>query len=327
MSNVLEVKGLQVDFLLKKKSVTAVEDISFHLEKGKTLCIVGESGCGKSVTVTSIMRLYDKEIASIKKGSVLLNGVDLVQCSDKEMQNLCGKQISMIFQEPMTSLNPVYRIEWQMIEMIRAHTDMTYKEAYEYAVEMLQKVKIPNPRQRMKEFPHQFSGGMRQRVMIAMALSCNPQILIADEPTTALDVTVQAQILDLINELKANMGTSVILITHDMGVVAEMADDTLVMYAGQVLEYNTADAIFEYPLHPYTQGLLRSIPHINDNVELLPTIEGTVPSLTNMPAGCRFADRCPYCNSRCEAENPPLFNRGGGQVRCWLYEQQNGGCQ
>lgn len=321
MSIVLDVKGLQVDFLLKRKSVTAVEDISFHLEKGKTLCIVGESGCGKSVTVSSIMRLYDKEVASIKKGSILLGGKDLAKCSDKEMQDVCGNQISMIFQEPMTSLNPVYRIGRQMIEMIRAHRDMTYKEAYDYAVEMLRKVKIPNPEQRMNEFPHQFSGGMRQRVMIAMALSCNPQILIADEPTTALDVTVQAQILNLINELKENTGTAVILITHDMGVVAEVADDTLVMYAGQVVEYNTADAIFGQPLHPYTKGLLQSIPHIGESVEMLPTIDGTVPTLANMPKGCRFADRCPHCDARCKESAPPLFDCNGGQVRCWLYEK------
>lgn len=322
MNTILDVKDLRVDFMLKRKSIPAVEGISFHLEKGKTLCIVGESGCGKSVTVTSIMRLYDKEIASIQNGSVLFEGKDLVKCSDKEIQSICGKDISMIFQEPMTSLNPVYRIDRQMLEMIQAHSDMSRKEAYDYAIEMLRKVKIPEPEKRMNEYPHQFSGGMRQRVMIAMALSCNPKILIADEPTTALDVTVQAQILALINELKESMGTSVILITHDMGVVAEMADDALIMYAGNVVEYNSADNIFANPLHPYTKGLLQSIPHIKESVEMLPTIEGVVPTLANMPKGCRFADRCQHCTERCKQDCPPLFEVNGGQVRCWLYEEQ-----
>ena len=324
MSAILDVKNLRVEFLLKRKSIAAVEDVSFHLDKGKTLCIVGESGCGKSVTVTSVMRLYDKQVASVTAGSVLFGGRDLVKCSDKEMQAVCGKDISMIFQEPMTSLNPVYRIGTQMMEMVLSHSRMSRHEAWQYCIEMLDKVKIPEPARRMDEFPHQFSGGMRQRVMIAMALSCRPQILIADEPTTALDVTVQAQILELINELKESMGTSVILITHDMGVVAEMADDALVMYAGQVVEYNRADDIFSSPKHPYTQGLLRSIPHIGNAVDMLPTIEGTVPTLGNMPKGCRFAERCPYRTARCTQESPPMFEHAGGQVRCFLYERELG---
>lgn len=319
MERILDVKNLQVEFMLKRKSIAAVEDISFHLDKGKTLCIVGESGCGKSVTATSIMRLYDASIARITKGSILFNGMDLAKCSNNDIMRICGKDISMIFQEPMTSLNPVYTIGKQMIEMILAHKKITRKEAFEYAVEMLAKVKIPEPRKRMNSFPHQFSGGMRQRVMIAMALSCRPQILIADEPTTALDVTIQRQILNLIEDLKSSMGTSVILITHDMGVVAEMADDTLVMYAGKVVEYNNTDEIFRNPQHPYTRGLLKSIPHIHDSVEMLPTIEGTVPTLTHMPDGCRFSNRCPYCSEKCKKIDSPLFEMNGGLTRCWLY--------
>lgn len=325
MSAILEVKDLRVEFLIKGASVAAVEDVSFTLERGKTLCIVGESGCGKSVTATSIMRLYDRQVASITKGTVLLNGRDLVKYTDKEMRDVCGKDISMIFQEPMTSLNPVYKIKDQMLEMVLAHNKMSQTEAYDYCVEMLRKVKIPEPEKRMNEYPHQFSGGMRQRVMIAMALSCKPQILIADEPTTALDVTVQAQILDLINELKESTNTSIILITHDMGVVAEMADDALVMYAGKVVEYNNADAIFTSPQHPYTQGLLKAIPHINEKVEMLYSITGTVPTLVNMPKGCRFADRCPYCMDKCKVAEPPMLDACGGKVRCWLYGADNTG--
>ncbi len=321
MERVLEVNNLKVEFMLKKKSIPAVEDISFHLDKGKTLCIVGESGCGKSVTATSIMRLYDSSIARITEGSILFDQKDLAKCTDKEIREICGKDISMIFQEPMTSLNPVYTIGQQMIEMIRSHQKISKKEAFDYAVQMLEKVKIPEPEKRMKDYPHQFSGGMRQRVMIAMALSCKPKILICDEPTTALDVTVQKQILNLIDDLKESMGTSEILITHDMGVVAEMADDTLVMYAGKVVEYNNADEIFRNPQHPYTRGLLKSIPHINDSVEMLPTIEGTVPTIVNMPKGCRFADRCPSCTQKCKEQDSPLFDVNGGKVRCWLYEK------
>ncbi|HPY45245.1 MAG TPA: ABC transporter ATP-binding protein [Sphaerochaeta sp.] len=319
MERILDVKNLQVEFMLKRESIAAVEDISFHLDKGKTLCIVGESGCGKSVTATSIMRLYDSSIAKITKGSILFNGMDLVKCNNNEIRKIRGKDISMIFQEPMTSLNPVYTIGRQMIEMILAHKKISKKEAFEYAVEMLDKVKIPEPRKRMNSFPHQFSGGMRQRVMIAMALSCRPQILIADEPITALDVTIQRQILNLIEDLKSSMGTSVILITHDMGVVAEMADDTLVMYAGKVVEYNNTDEIFRNPQHPYTRGLLKSIPHIKESVEMLPTIKGTVPTLTNMPDGCRFSNRCPYCFEKCKEIDAPLFEMNGGLTRCWLY--------
>ncbi|MDO4543488.1 MAG: ABC transporter ATP-binding protein [Clostridia bacterium] len=324
MSTILEVKDLRVEFMLRKRSIAAVEDIAFKLEKGKTLGIVGESGCGKSVTAMSIMRLYNKQTARITKGEVILDGRDIAKYSGREMRDVCGKDIAMIFQEPMTSLNPVYRIGYQMMEMVLAHSNMSRKEAYEYCVEMLDKVRIPEPRRRMNEFPHQFSGGMRQRVMIAMALSCRPKILIADEPTTALDVTVQAQILDLINELKESMGTSVIMITHDMGVIAEVADDTLVMYAGKVVEYNDADSVFERPMHPYTQGLLQSIPHINKKVEMLPTIEGNVPMLGNMPKGCRFADRCLHCMARCREQDPPMVKHGGGEVRCFLYGSDTG---
>jgi len=322
VGKVLDVNGLKVDFLIRGKPVTAVEDVSFPLYQGETLCIVGESGCGKSVTATAIMQLYNPETAIITGNSVMYNGIDLLRCGDRKMRSMRGNEISMIFQEPMTSLNPVYRIETQMMEMVLAHRNMSHKAAWDYCVEMLRQVRIPDPERRMKEFPHQFSGGMRQRVMIAMALSCQPKILIADEPTTALDVTIQAQILELINELKEKLGTSIILITHDMGVVAEMADHAIVMYAGKVMEYNTTRGLFKSPLHPYTQGLVRAIPALaEDSDQDLYTIEGNVPSLQNMPKkGCRFADRCGACTARCRDEEPRYIDYGGGIVRCHRYE-------
>ena len=316
----MDVKDLNVEFFLRGRSLPAVENVNFKVLKGKTLCIVGESGCGKSVTVSAIMRLYNKQTAAITAGSVLFNGLDLVKCSDKEMLNVRGNEVSMIFQEPMTSLNPVYRIEDQMMESVLAHHTMDKKAAWNYCLEMLKEVKIPEPEKRMHEYPHQFSGGMRQRVMIAMALSCKPQLLIADEPTTALDVTTQAQILHLIKELKEKHNTSVILITHDMGVVAEVADYAIVMYAGHVVEYNSVEKLFENPLHPYTRGLLKAIPRFDRDVEELFTIPGSVPSLLNMPKGCRFADRCPYCEERCREQEPPQFDVGDGNVKCWRYE-------
>ena len=325
--SILEIKNLQVEFLVKGAPVVAVEDISFSVRKGKTLCIVGESGCGKSVTATSIMRLYDKRFSRISKGSILFEGKDLVQCTDEEMRNIRGSRISMIFQDPMTSLNPVYRIGDQMTEMILAHRRIPKKAAWAEAVSMLEKVNIPDAARRMKEYPHQFSGGMRQRVMIAMALSCNPSLLIADEPTTALDVTIQAQILDLLHQLQEQYGTSIILITHDMGVVAEVADDAVVMYAGKIVECNTGTSLFQKPMHPYTQGLLASIPRPDVRAASLNTIEGTVPSLRNMPSGCRFAGRCKYCKDFCKAKEPPLLDAGGGKVRCWKYTAEWGEAQ
>lgn len=321
----MDVKNLKVEFFLRRRSLVAVEDVSFQVQKGKTLCIVGESGCGKSVTVTAMMRLYNKQIAAVTEGSVYFNGLDLITCSDEEMRAICGNDISMIFQEPMTSLNPVYRIEYQMMEMVLAHRRMPRREARAYCLEMLNRVGIPEPERRIREYPHQFSGGMRQRVMIAMALSCNPQLLIADEPTTALDVTTQAQILALINELKESLGTSVILITHDMGVVAEVADYAMVMYAGKVVEYNSVTELFSSPKHPYTQGLLQAIPRFDMEVDELYTIKGNVPILQNIPVGCRFADRCQYCQPQCRIADSPLFRCGEvGTVRCWLYAPVGG---
>lgn len=319
---ILEVKDLQVDFMIGKSQLTAVHDISFSVKKGHTLAIVGESGCGKSVTATSLMRLLPKETSKISKGSVMLDCVDLLTLSDKEMYKIRGDKMSMIFQDPMTALNPVYTVGKQMIEMLRTHHKMTKKEAFEKGTEMLEMVGIPLPRQRMLEYPHQLSGGMRQRVMIAMALSCNPNVLIADEPTTALDVTIQAQILDLMNNLKKELDTAVLLITHDMGVVTEMADEVMVMYAGEIVEYGTVEDIFDRPSHPYTQGLLKAIPRLDmDDSEELYMIDGIVPSLSEYGTSCRFANRCPYATDACRSEQIELRNVESGHiVRCNRYE-------
>lgn len=319
---ILEVKNLKVNFKINKKVTSAIEGVSFKIEEGKTLGVVGESGCGKSVTATSVMGLLPKAVGSIAEGEILLQGQDLTKISDKEMRAIRGDKISMIFQEPMTSLNPVYTIGAQLIEMIKAHKpEMSKKEAFAHGVEMLTKVGIPSPEARMNDYPHQLSGGMRQRVMIAMALSCDPVLLIADEPTTALDVTIQAQILDLMADLKKKYNTAIMLITHDMGVVAEVSDYVMVMYAGNVVEYGDVKSIFEDPKHPYTKGLLKSIPRLDTTDTVLPTIEGTVPSLTDMPTGCRFSTRCTECTERCKVENPDLYEKDGCLVRCFKYEK------
>lgn len=318
---VLNVEHLQVQFKVSKKTtLTAVNDVTFQVKKGETLGIVGESGCGKSVTANTILRLLPKQTSIISGGRILMEGQDLVKISDKEMRALRGKKISMIFQEPMTSLNPVYRIGDQLVEMYQANSSISKKEAWKKSVEMLEKVGIPSPEQRMYEYPHQLSGGMRQRVMIAMALSAQPQLLIADEPTTALDVTIQAQVLDLMKELQEKMNTAIMLITHDMGVVAETADYVMVMYAGEVVEYGDVRTIFTKPSHPYTQGLLASLPRVDKDMERLNTIEGTVPSLGNMPEGCRFSNRCPYCVEQCMKEKPLLKDYDGHQIRCFRCE-------
>ncbi len=322
---ILEVKGLTVSFVTGKKEITAVSDVSFSIERGKTLGVVGESGCGKSVTATSLLRLLPKGSCKIPAGQVLLNGRDLTKLTDDEMRKVRASDASMIFQEPMTALNPVYTIGAQMVEAIRAHDrSMRKKDAFRYGCEMLDKVGIPLPEQRMHEYPHQLSGGMRQRVMIAMALSSNPVFLIADEPTTALDVTIQAQILQLLSDLRTRYSTAVMLITHDMGVVAETADDVMVMYAGQVVEHNQVKAIFQTPLHPYTQGLLRSLPRLDQDTEELSTIEGVVPSLSEMPAGCRFCARCKEAMEICHKQDPGLVAVGTGSVRCWKYREDRG---
>lgn len=315
---VLEVKGLQVAFKVSKKdTLTAIQDVTFTVHRGETLGIVGESGCGKSVTANSIMRLLPKQTSMITGGSILFDGNDLTQASEKEMRDIRGRKISMIFQDPMTSLNPVYRVGDQLVEMYQAHGKIDKKDAWAKGTEMLREVGIPSPETRMYEYPHEMSGGMRQRVMIAMALSARPELLIADEPTTALDVTIQAQVLDLMKVLRSSLNTAVMLITHDMGVVAENSDYVLVMYAGEAVEYADVKTIFTAPRHPYTQGLLASLPRVDRNTERLNTIEGTVPSLADMPKGCRFCTRCPYATDKCRQEHPELVDVDGHPVRCF----------
>ena len=314
----LEVKNLETEFKIKRGLVKAVNGVSFEIEKGEILAVVGESGSGKSVTSLSIMGLIEKP-GRISNGEILFNGQELTKMSKKEMQAIRGDKISMIFQEPMTSLNPVYRIKDQIVESILTHTKMTKKEAEDHAVEMLRLVGIPDPERRAEDYPHQMSGGMRQRVMIAMALACNPELLIADEPTTALDVTIQAQILDLINSIREKLNMSVLLITHDLGVVAETADKVVVMYCGRVVEKGTVEEIFTDPRHPYTKGLLESIPRMDKDVKPLYMIKGLVPDPTNLPKGCPFADRCDRCMDKCREAMPKLVeNEKGRAVRCFL---------
>ena len=318
--SLLEVKDLKTWFYTDAGIGKAVDGVTFSLDRGKVLGIVGESGCGKSVTSLSIMRLVDPATGKYEGGSIMFDGQDILKLSEKEMRKLRGNKISMIFQEPMTSLNPVFTIGYQIEESLMLHKGMDKKAARERAIELLELVGIPEAKKRVEEYPHQLSGGMRQRVMIAMAVSCEPRLLIADEPTTALDVTIQAQILELMCELREKMGTAIMLITHDMGVVAETADDVLVLYAGKAVEYGSIEDIFERPKHPYTQGLLNSIPRLDEDVELLNTIEGTVPAPDAMPAGCRFAPRCPYGKDRCMKEKPGVYHAGNSLVSCFRYE-------
>lgn len=315
----LEVKGLKTYFKDSRGLVPAVDGVDFILHKGETLGIVGESGCGKSMTAMSILHLLPPK-GEIVDGSIQFKGQDITHLPPKEMARLRGKEIAMIFQEPMTSLNPVYTVGWQISEMILRHESMTKKQAKEKAIGMLRLVNIPAPEKRVDEYPHELSGGMRQRVMIAMALSCNPELLIADEPTTALDVTIQAQILDLMRNLKKSLNTSIIMITHDLGVVAEMSDYVLVMYAGMVMEYSDVATLFQQPLHPYTQGLMKALPRLDDPQDKLYVIKGAVPSLYHLPAGCRFWPRCPYATERCKQEMPGLYQIGERKVRCFRYE-------
>jgi peptide/nickel transport system ATP-binding protein len=303
----LEVKDLKVHFKTDDGIVKAVDGITYTIEPGETLGIVGESGSGKSVSSLTVMGLTDSKYASIS-GEVLFRGVDLLKVPAEEMREIRGAKISMIFQDPMTSLHPFYKVGEQIAEAIRQHQDISRKEASGQAVEMLGKVNIPRPQERAKQFPHEFSGGMRQRAMIAMALALNPDLLIADEPTTALDVTVQAQILDLIDRLKDEFNAAVIIITHDLGVVAEHCDNIQVMYAGKAVEYGNTDDIYYRPLHPYAWGLLRSIPRLDEeSKEPLHPIQGLPPSLINVPSGCSFHPRCPYVMDVCRTEIPPLL--------------------
>jgi oligopeptide/dipeptide ABC transporter ATP-binding protein len=321
----LEVRDLHTTFDTDDGTVKAVSGVSFHVNAGETLGIVGESGCGKSVTAFSIMRLIPSPPGRIAKGAVLLRGRDLLTLGDEAMRRLRGNEISMIFQEPMTALNPVYTVGDQIMEAIRLHQGVGKREARERAVAMLDKVGIPSPGQRVDEYPHQLSGGMRQRVMIGMALACNPALLIADEPTTALDVTIQAQILDLLRGLQAEMGMAVLLITHDLGVVAEMADRVAVMYAGKVVEYAGARDLFRDPQHPYTVGLLESIPRMSQTRERLSVIPGTVPPPTAFPPGCAFHPRCPFVAERCRTDVPDLEGSGPARhVRCHRWREVPG---
>ncbi|HXJ77744.1 MAG TPA: ABC transporter ATP-binding protein [Candidatus Methylomirabilis sp.] len=320
----LEVKGLKTHFFTDEGVVRAVDGIDLFINKGETLGVVGESGSGKSVTALSIMRLIPTPPGRIVEGSIHYNGRNLLDLSPAQMRKIRGKEISMIFQEPMTSLNPVFTCGEQIAEALRLHEGLGRREAMAKTVEMLKLVHIPNAERRVKEYPHQLSGGMRQRIMIAMALSCNPKLLIADEPTTALDVTIQAQILDLLNELKAKLRMAVMLITHDMGVIAETAQRVVVMYAAKVAEEAPVSELFKEPLHPYTQGLLRSIPRIDlaaTERRRLETIPGTVPILRGEIApGCRFAPRCPFVKSVCTEKDPVLKEvKPGHKVSCWLY--------
>jgi peptide/nickel transport system ATP-binding protein len=318
---VLTVERLSVAFQVDRKhSVTAIREVSFQLEPGKILCIVGESGCGKSVTASSLMGLLPKGQGKITGGSIRLNGRELTTLSDREMRSVRGREMAMIFQDPLTSLNPAYTVGRQMVEMLQVNLHLSKQEALARAIEMLRKVGISDPERRVKEYPHQLSGGMIQRVMIAMALSVEPKVLIADEPTTALDVTIQAQVLELMNDLKREMDTAILLITHDMGVVADMADDVMVMYAGEVVEHGPVDQLFHTPRHPYTQGLLRSLPRLDQDMDLLYTIEGTVPSAAEELPGCRFAARCPECRAVCREAKPPMLQLEGQRVRCHKYE-------
>lgn len=319
----LEVKNLKTQFRIKGGTVNAVNGIDFEVEKGEVLAIVGESGSGKSVTSLSILGLIPDPPGKIVDGQILFKGEDLLKKTKREMKDIRGKEISMIFQEPMTSLNPVFTIERQITETILRHENVTKKEALERAVKMLELVGIPSPEKRVKEYPHQMSGGMRQRIMIAMALACNPELLIADEPTTALDVTIQAQILDLMLNLKNKLNTSILLITHDLGVVAEAADNVVVMYCGKIVEKSNVQDIFKKPLHPYTEGLLRSIPKIEDKEEKLFMIPGMVPNPLKMPKGCAFSTRCNKCMDICREKEPELIETEGRLVSCFLYQDEH----
>ncbi len=322
--HLLEVNNLQTHFPTRSGLVRAVDGVSFYIDRGELLGLVGESGCGKSITALSVMRLIALP-GRIVNGEILFDGKDLLRLSDAEMRQMRGDDIAMIFQDPMTSLNPVFTVGEQIAEALRLHRNMSRKEARQASIEAMREVAIPDPARRIDDYPHQLSGGMRQRVMIAMALACNPKLLIADEPTTALDVTIQAQILELLNDLRKQRELAVLLITHDLGVVAEVADRVAVMYTGRIVEESPVEELFARPKHPYTEGLLRSVPKLTSEhvvkKERLETIEGIVPRPTDLPPGCHFAPRCPHRMPRCTEEEIPLYQLDGGvQVRCVLYD-------
>ena len=317
---VLDVNDLHVSFDTYAGEVKAVRGVTFSLHEGEVLAIVGESGCGKSVTAQTVMKLNPMPPARIPQGAVRLGEHDIVNASEKEMQRLRGKEVSMIFQDPMTCLNPTKQVGKQIVEAIKHHRKLSSKEAKEEAIKYLKMVNIPNPEERARQYPHEFSGGMRQRAMIAMALSCSPKVLIADEPTTALDVTIQAQIMDLLAEIKEETNTAIILITHDLGVVAGMADRVAVMYAGKIVETGTVEDVFYRNAHPYTQALLKSLPTVeSDKKDRLVSIAGTPPDLLAPPKGCAFGARCTHCMKICQEEQPPEFTVGEGHLAsCWL---------
>lgn len=324
MSNqcLLSVQNLQTSFSTEEGFVTAVDDITFEVRKGETIGVVGESGCGKSVTAESIMKLLPEKTTKYK-GEILFEGINLLKLNKEQIRKIRGNKISMVFQDPMTSLNPVQTIGDQIVEVITIHQRIDKKLAYEKAIDMLRVTGIPAPEIRVNEYPHELSGGMRQRVLIAIALACQPKILIADEPTTALDVTIQAQILDVISELKEAFNMGVMMITHDLGVVAEVCDRVVVMYLGQVIEESDVRSLFRHPLHPYTKGLLKSIPHVEgDRSKKLHVIPGIVPPLTDIPQGCRFAPRCTFADDLCRSSAPELTKiEDEKKVRCWHYKK------
>jgi peptide/nickel transport system ATP-binding protein len=325
---ILKVDGLTTEFRTPEGTFPAVDGISFEVKKGRVLGLVGESGCGKTITALSVMRLIPDPPGRIASGRVLFNGTDLLSLPESRMRLYRGKHLSMIFQEPMTTLNPVFTVGNQISEMLRLHLGMSGREALDRSVELLGLVGIPSPRQRVRDYPHQLSGGMRQRVMIAMAISCNPELVFADEPTTALDVTIQAQILALLDRLRAQLGMTLILISHDLGIISEMAHEVAIMYAGRIVEYAPTKELFENPLHPYTQGLLASLPRFEaggGHHERLKAIPGNVPGLRDLPAGCKFEPRCAHAFGRC-AEEPSLAALAPGHwVRCWWSEEQRKG--
>jgi peptide/nickel transport system ATP-binding protein len=311
----LSIEDLVTAFRTEEGEIHAVDGVSFSVDRGRTVGLVGESGCGKTVTALSIVQLLPRPAASILRGRILFDGEDLASAPAERLHEVRGDGIGMIFQEPMTALNPVHRIGRQITEALKLHREMTDAQALEAAIAMLDRVGIPSPEVRVSEYPHQLSGGMRQRVMIAMALICDPALVIADEPTTALDVTIQAQILGLLQEMQDQLGTSIIMITHDLGVIAETCDDVVVMYAGRIAEQGTVDDVFNRPRHPYTRGLLASIPRLSTpRKSRLATIEGMVPALTDMPAGCRFNNRCPYADEQCMAEYPDITDAKDGHL-------------
>jgi oligopeptide/dipeptide ABC transporter ATP-binding protein len=324
MAHLLEVKDLRTHFPTRAGLVRAVDGVNFYLDRGELLGLVGESGCGKSMTALSVMRLIAPP-GKIVSGEILFDGKDLLKLSDSEMREMRGDDIAMIFQDPMTSLNPVFKVGEQIAEALRLHRKLSRKEARQATIEAMREVAIPDPARRVDDYPHQLSGGMRQRVMIAMALACNPKLLIADEPTTALDVTIQAQILELLDDLRKQRELAVLLITHDLGVVAEVADRVAVMYTGRIVEESPVEELFARPKHPYTEGLLRSVPKLTSTQvikkERLETIEGFVPKPTDLPTGCHFAPRCPHRMPRCTGEEIPLYQlEGNVEVRCVLYD-------